>query len=188
VDLTSYADLAVRLVNAAPGPHGADGLATVESYRCLVADRPYLAGRVTADDVAALRLLREEIRLIFAAAAAHRDAEAVERLNALLAQHPIHQELTRHDGGSWHVHVVESGSSADKYAAGAVAGMTAAIAEAGPGRLGICSAGGCGRAYLAGAGARDRQQCEQCAPTASVRPLPARGRRSQHRPASTAAS
>ena len=49
VDLNSYADLAVRLVNSTNHGRGCgDGLATVESYRALVADRPHLAGRVTA--------------------------------------------------------------------------------------------------------------------------------------------
>ena len=46
VDLNSYADLAVRLVNSANQGCG-DGLATVESYRALVADRQHLAGRAT---------------------------------------------------------------------------------------------------------------------------------------------
>ena len=59
MDLTSYADLAVRLANSAnQGGRGGDGLATVESYRTLVADRPHLVGRVTAGDLEALRLLR----------------------------------------------------------------------------------------------------------------------------------
>jgi Putative stress-induced transcription regulator len=190
VDLASYADLAVRLVNTAAGGHDSpDGLATVESYRSLVADRPYLASRVTASDVAALKLLRRELALVFRAAAGQREGDVVALLNALLTRHPIHQEITRHDGGSWHLHLVDSGSAADKYAAGAIAGLTALIAGSGVGRLGMCAASGCGRAHIDSApGADSNNYCDRCAPTASVRPLPARGRRSSHGPASTAAS
>ena len=94
VDLTSYADLAVRLVNSTnQGRDRGDGLATVESYRGLVADRPHLAGKVTGTDLEALRLLREELRQIFAAADRGEAGQVAERLNALLTRHPIHQQL-----------------------------------------------------------------------------------------------
>src|SRR5262245_54268931 len=55
VDVNSYADLAVRLANSAnQGCRGGDALATVESYRTLVTDRPHLAGKVTPGDLEAL--------------------------------------------------------------------------------------------------------------------------------------
>jgi hypothetical protein len=117
VDVTSYADLAVRLVNTAEPARRDDGLASVDSYRAVVADRPHLGGRVTVSDLETLRLLREELRLIFTAAAEHDDAQVVERLNALLTRHPIHQQITSHDGQDWHIHLVESGSAADRLAA-----------------------------------------------------------------------
>src|SRR5262249_56972722 len=101
-----------------------DGLASVDSYRALVADRPHLAGRVTVSDLETLRLLREELRLIFTAAVEHDDTQVVDRLNALLTRHPIHQEITSHDGQDWHIHLVESGSAADRLAAGGIAGLT----------------------------------------------------------------
>ena len=124
MDLNSYADLAVRLVNSTDqGRDRGDGLATVENYRALVADRPHLAGKVTAADLEALRLLREELRLIFASADCGQAAQVAQRLNALLVRHPIHQELASHDGQPWHIHLVESGSAADRHAAGAIAGI-----------------------------------------------------------------
>ena len=98
MDLTSYADLAVRLVNTAELGRRGDGLVSAESYRDLVSDRPHLGGRVTTSDLEALRLLRDELRLIFAAAAERDEAGVVGRLNALLTRHPIHQQITRHDG------------------------------------------------------------------------------------------
>jgi predicted RNA-binding Zn ribbon-like protein len=190
VDLTSYAELAVRLVNTGePGRRRDDGLASVESYRDLVADRPQLAGRVTTSDLEALRLLREELRLIFAAAGRHDDAEVVERLNALLTRHPIHQQITRHDGQDWHVHLVESGSAADKHAAGAIAGLTGLVAESGTDRLSTCAAAGCRRVFIAMRPSGGKRYCsDQCTPKANVRSLRAPGRGGNQGPASTAAS
>jgi hypothetical protein len=172
VDLTSYADLAVRLVNTAePGRRG-DGLASVESYRDLISDRPHLGGgRVTMNDLEALRLLREELRLIFAAADRGDEADVIGRLNALLTRHPIHQQITRHDGQNWHVHLVESGSAADRHAAGAIAGLTGLVTTSETDRLGICAAAGCERVLIASR-AGDKHYCsEQCAPKANVRAL-----------------
>lgn len=190
MDLATYADLAVRLVNSADSGQGrVDGLATMDSFRTLVADRPGLAGRVTAGDLETLRLLRDEIRHIFTSVARGRDAEAIGRLNALLTRHPIHQQLTRHDGQRWHVHLVDSGSAADRYAAGAIAGLTGLITEFGTRRLGVCAASDCERVFVGSGSGRDKRYCSaQCTPEASVRALRARGRSSGQGPASTAAS
>jgi predicted RNA-binding Zn ribbon-like protein len=188
VDVVAYADLAVRLVNAVgPGQGRGDGLATADSFRVLVADRPHLAGRVTAADLDALRMLRDELRQIFAAASEGRENEAVERLNALLTRHPVHPQLTRHDGQRWHVHLVDSGSTADRYAAGAIAGLTGLIRDFGTRRLGVCAACDCERVFVGTGSGRDKQYCSaQCTPEASVQALRARGR--GQGPASTAAS
>lgn len=187
MDLNSYADLAVRLVNTADrGRHRGDGLATVEAYRALVADRPHLAGKVTAGDLETLRLLRGELRLIFAAAGRSDAADVAGRLNALLAQHPIHQQIVSHDGQPWHIHLVDSGSAADRHAAGAIAGLTALVAESGPGRLGVCAAPGCERVFIGTSSSPGPRYCsDQCMPKATVRALrtPGQGRG----PASTAA-
>jgi predicted RNA-binding Zn ribbon-like protein len=190
VDLTSYADLAVRLVNSAePSRRRDDGLASVGSYRALVADRPHLAGKVTTNDLEALRHLREEFRQIFTAAARQAYTEVAERLNALLTRHPIHQQLISHDGKPWHVHLVDSGSAADRHAAGAIAGLIGLIAESGTDRLGTCAADGCERVFIAKGAAADKPYCsDRCAPKANVRALRAPGRGSNQGPPSTAAS
>jgi len=191
VDLTSYADLAVRLVNSTnQGRDRSDALASVESYRGLVADRPYLAGKVTGTDLEALRLLREELLLIFTAADRGEAGQVAERLNALLARHPIHTDLASHDGHQqWHIHLVESGSAADRHAAGAIAGLTGLVTESGTGRFGICEAEDCGRAFIGtGASAEKRYCSEGCTPKAKVRALRAHGHGSGQGPRSTAVS
>ena len=190
MDLNSYADLAVRLANSASqGGRGDDGLATVETYRALVADRPHLAGKVTSGDLEALRLLRDELRLIFTAAERCDGAQVAERLNALLTQHPIHQQIVSHDGQHWHIHLVESGSAADRHAAGAIAGLTGLITESGTERLGVCAAAGCEQVLVAARPSAEKRYCsEQCKPKASVRSLRTPGHGSGQGPASTAAS
>ena len=68
MDLNSYAELAVRLVNTSDASGGRqDELATIEAYQGLMADRPALCARATAADLDALRELRSQLRLIFAA-------------------------------------------------------------------------------------------------------------------------
>ena len=190
MDLNSYADLAVRLVNSAgQGRDSGDGLANVDSYRALVADRPYLAGKVTAADLEALRLLRDELRLIFAAADHGEAAWVAGRLNALLARHPIHTELVSHDGQQWHIHLVESGSAADRHAAGAVAGLTGLVTRSGIDRFGLCEAEGCGRAFIGSGPPTEKRYCsEECKPKAKVQPLRTHGHGSGQGPRSTAAS
>jgi predicted RNA-binding Zn ribbon-like protein len=190
VDLNSYADLAVRLVNTTRQGRGSgDGLATVESYRAVVADRPHLAGKVTATDLEALRLLRDELWLIFAAADRGDAAQVAVRLNALLARHPIHSELVSHDSQAWHIHLVESGSAADRHAAGAVAGLTGLLTESGTGRFGTCEAPGCGRAFIGTCRSAEKRYCSDgCKPKAKVRALRAHGHGSGQGPPSTAVS
>ena len=120
----------------------------MEAYRALVADPQHLGSRVTATDLEALRLLRTELRLIFTAATGGERPQVADRLNALLTRHPIHQEIVRHDGQRWHVHLVESGSTADRHAASAIAGLAGLVTGSGIDRLGICEAEGCGRAFI----------------------------------------
>jgi predicted RNA-binding Zn ribbon-like protein len=189
VDLNSYADLAVRLVNSTNQGRDRDGLATVETYRALMADRPHLAGRVTAADLEALRLLRAELRLIFAAADRGEAAQVAERLNALLTRHPLHQELVSHDSQQWHIHLVESGSAADRHAAGAIAGLTGLVTASGTDRFGICEAEGCGQAFIGTGTSTGKRFCSDgCQPKAKVRALRAHGQDSGQGPPSTAAS
>jgi len=86
------------------------------------------------------------------------------------------------------VHLVESGSAADKYSAGAIAGLAGVITEPRAGRLGICAAPGCERAFVDKASGRGKRYCsDQCTPKASVRTLRAGGRDRGPGPASTAA-
>jgi predicted RNA-binding Zn ribbon-like protein len=177
VDLTTYAELAVRLANtAAYSEDNADRLTTMDGLRDLVADRQHLnAGN--RSDLEALRGLRSEFRKIFVACAAGNGEEAAARLNALLMQHPVHPQLSTHDGQPWHVHFTDSGSVADKYAAGAAMGLAVRITELGVERFGVCQAPPCLGVFIDTSTNRSRRYCsERCVSRANVTAFRARKR------------
>jgi predicted RNA-binding Zn ribbon-like protein len=179
VDLSSYAELAVRLVNTHDPAHpDRDELRDLDALRTLVADLPHLNMRATRNDLDALRLLRAELRKIFSASAEGDGAEAVETLNALLIQHPIHPQISGHDGQRWHLHLTESGSVADKYAAGAVMGLAVLVTDIGTERLGLCQAASCDAAFLDTTTNQSRRYCsDRCASRANVAAYRARRQR-----------
>jgi predicted RNA-binding Zn ribbon-like protein len=173
VDLTSYAELAVLLVNSE------DTLDSLESARRFLveAGRGRQASRLTHADLQALRELRRELAAVFAAASRHDEEGAVNRLNALLTRHPVHPQISRHDGQRWHLHLTEGGQLSDEYAAGAIMGLTALVTELGVDRLGLCQATPCHRAYLDTSSNRSRRYCsERCASRANVAAYRARRR------------
>ncbi|MBT2208417.1 MULTISPECIES: ABATE domain-containing protein [Actinomadura] len=162
MDLASYADLAVDLVNTCR-PHR-DELRDLEGLRALLLRRPYLAGRTARRDLDAMRELRAELRAVFVSAARGDELDAIERLNTLLIRYPVHPIVTRHDGQGWHLHLNEDGSVPDRCAARAAMGLAARISSRGIDALGVCRAEGCERAYLTPATERaPRYRCERCA-------------------------
>jgi predicted RNA-binding Zn ribbon-like protein len=178
VDLNSYAELAVRLVNSA-GAGGEDGdrLANLDGLRTLVADRQHLNTGVSRNDLDALRNLRAEFRGFFVACAEGDGADAAARLNALLIQHPVHPQLSGHDNQPWHVHYTESGSVADKYAAGAVMGLAVRFSDLGIERFGICQAAGCPGVFIDISTSNTRRYCsDRCMNRANVSAFRARKR------------
>jgi len=160
VDLTSYAELAVRLVNTAVGvDNRTDRLAGTDAFRAFVADDPHLRGPWTHHDLDALRMLRTELAAIFAAASERDHAAVGDRINALLVQHPLRPVLVRHDRSRWHLHLDESGSVSDRYAAAAMCGLAWIVAQFGPNHLGICAIPDCQSAFVEASSARPGRYC-----------------------------
>ena len=177
MDLNSYAELAVRLVNTSGGGEDGDRLANLDGLRALLADREHLSAGMTRNDLEALRDLRGEFRAFFAACAAGDGGDAAARLNALLIQHPVHPQLSGHDGQPWHVHYTESGSVADKYAAGAAMGLAVRLTDLGIERFGICQAAGCRGVFIDGSTSNTRRYCsDRCMNRANVSAFRARKR------------
>jgi predicted RNA-binding Zn ribbon-like protein len=178
VDLNSYAELAVRLVNTA-GAGGEDGdrLTSLDGLRRLVVDREHLNVGGTRNDLDALRGLRAELRAFFVACAEGDGEDAAAALNTLLMQHPVHPQLSGHDNQPWHVHYTESGSVADKYAAGAVMGLAVRLSDVGIDRFGVCQAAGCQGVFIDTSTGNTRRYCsERCMNRANVSAFRARKR------------
>jgi len=178
VDLNSYAELAVRLVNTAGGGgEEGDQLVNLDGLRALVADREHLNTRVTRGDLDALRSLRAEFRAFFVSCANGDGEDAAARLNALLIQHPVHPQLSGHDGQRWHVHYTDSGSVADKYAAGAATGLAVRLSDLGIDRFGVCQAAGCLGVFIDCSTSNTRRYCsDRCMNRANVSAFRARKR------------
>jgi predicted RNA-binding Zn ribbon-like protein len=184
VDLSSYAELAVRLVNTdSLGHDGGDHLTSLEGLRALVADREHLSHGVTRGDLETLLQLREEFRSFFVACSEGNGATAAERLNELLIQYPVHPQLSGHDGQSWHVHYTESGSMSDKYGAGAAMGLAVRLADLGIERFGVCQAAPCNGAFIDTSAGRTRRYCsDRCTNRANVTAFRARKRSEDPQP------
>ncbi|MBE3015503.1 CGNR zinc finger domain-containing protein [Microbispora sp. NEAU-D428] len=173
MDLTSYAELAVQLVNMG------DELKNPFSLRALLEEtgRTEAAARLTRRDIDALCELRDELAEVFASAAAGDDVDVVERLNGLLVRHPVHPQISGHDGQPWHLHLTEGGRVADALAVGSVMGLASVVTRLGVDRLGICQATPCRNAYLDTSSNRSRRYCsERCASRANVAAYRARKR------------
>ena len=178
MDLNSYAELAVRLVNTAGGAaEDGDRLANLDGLRALVADREHLSSGMTRNDLDALRELRADFRAFFEACAAGDGEDAAARLNELLIQHPVHPQLSGHDGQPWHVHYTESGSVADKYAAGAAMGLAVRLTDLSLERFGVCQAAGCRGVFIDASTSNTRRYCsDRCMNRANVSAFRARKR------------
>ncbi len=161
MNLASFADLAVRLVNSGVCDADADPLRSCEAFRAFVAERPFLAVPVTQHDLGRLRLLRSELADVFSTAAEDAGHTAAERLNALLTVHPVHPVLVQHDGEPWHIHLSDSGSMTDRYGAASVISLALLLSQLGTDRLGICAIASCDRVYIDGSSNKSRRYCTE---------------------------
>jgi predicted RNA-binding Zn ribbon-like protein len=171
VDLSAYAQLAVRLANAAVcGEEGTrdgkdcDNISSIDGLNTLLTDIEFPNTRATRTDLDAMRGLRTAFREIFAAGAAGNGTEAVDRLNTLLIQHPIHPQIAGHDDQSWHLQLTQGGTVTDRYAAGAAMGLATQVTRLGPDQLGMCQARTCGRVFIDTSASHSRRYCsDRCA-------------------------
>jgi predicted RNA-binding Zn ribbon-like protein len=160
VNLSSYAELAVRLANTAAQADGElDPLSSTDVCEKTFCD--CIAAPVSRRDLVVLQYLRAELGAIFTAAAAGNDRAAVNRLNALLIQFPIQPELVSHDDQRWHVHLARQGSASDRLAAGAVIGISVTISLYGVSRLGVCAIASCPRVFVDASPNQSRRYCAE---------------------------
>lgn len=161
MNLASFAELAVRLVNSAVCDVEADPLRTPEAFRDFTANRPFLAVKTTRYDLDRLKLLRADLATVFTCAVEGAEQTAIDKLNALMMVHPVHPVLVTHDGEPWHVHLDEAGSVTDRYAAGAVISLFLLVSQLGIERLGICAIASCDRVFIDGSSNKSRRYCKE---------------------------
>ena len=164
MNLASFADLAVRLVNSGVCDADADPLRSCEAFRKFVAGRPFLTVPVTPHDLDRLRLLRDDLTAVFTLAVDGEEQDAIGRLNALMTVHPVHPVLVEHDGEPWHVHLSDAGSMTDRYAAAASISMALLLSQLGTERLGICAIASCDRVFIDGSSNKSRRYCAAHSP------------------------
>ncbi|WP_233580828.1 CGNR zinc finger domain-containing protein [Streptomyces triticirhizae] len=185
MELTTYSDFAVRLVNTERPARGEDTLTSVEAVRDLFGGARQAARRATEADVTRLRGVRARLRAVFTEAAEGNERGAVDLLNALLLEYPVSPQISGHDflddagRPRWHLHLAEHPSNATAgYAATACMGLAVQLTELGVDRLGICGAEPCRNAYVDTSTNRSRRYCsDRCATRANVAAYRARKRR-----------
>jgi predicted RNA-binding Zn ribbon-like protein len=181
VDLSGYAQLAVRLANAACGKEKTgsetegDNISSLSGLCALLTELQFPDTRAGRSDLDAIGTLREEYREIFTACATGDTEEAVRRLNGLLIRHPVHPNISGPDGQRWQLNLTAGGSVADRYAAASAMGLAVVLTGLGADRLGICQTPSCSNVFVdTGTGRARRRRCDQC--TGNVTVLRARRR------------
>ncbi|MCE7082764.1 ABATE domain-containing protein [Streptomyces sp. ST2-7A] len=177
MELTYYADLAVRLVNTEEPTRGTDVLTDVEAVRALFGpSQPAVARRAVEADITRLRGVRARLRAVFGAAAEGEETRAVDLLNALLMEYPVSPQISGHDylddagRPRWHMHLAEHPTNVTAaYAAMACMGLAVQLTDLGVDRLGLCEAAPCHNAYIDTSTNRSKRYCsDRCATRANV--------------------
>ncbi|MFJ7997923.1 CGNR zinc finger domain-containing protein [Streptomyces sp. NPDC096310] len=184
MELASYSDYAVRLVNTEEPARGTDTLTSVEAVRSLFGPNSQAARRAADADVTRFRSVRARLRAVFTAADSGEATQAVDLLNSLLLEFPVSPQISGHDflddegRPRWHMHLAEHPSNATAgYAATAAMGLAFHLTEYGVDRLGLCQAAPCRNAYLDTSTNRSRRYCsDRCATRANVAAYRARKR------------
>ncbi len=178
MELTSYAEMAVRLVNTEQPLRGRDSLTSLTDLRQLLAGKRAWQQLADDGDIDELRALRGRLRQVFAAAARGAERQAVDELNALLTEYPVHPQVSGHDGSDWHLHLAEGTPSvAAGFAAVACMGLAVQLTQLGIARLGVCQAAPCSAVFIDTSTNRSRRYCsDRCATRANVAAYRARRR------------
>nr|BEK68107.1 CGNR zinc finger domain-containing protein [Kitasatospora purpeofusca] len=184
MELASYAELAVRLVNTEEPERGTDALTSVDGVRALFSDSSRARNLADEADVPRLRAVRTRLRGVFEAAAEGEEVRSVDLLNSLLMEFPVSPLVSGHDHldeagrPRWHLHLADNSPTATAhYSAVACMGLAVHLTELGADRLGICQAVPCRNAYLDTSTNRSRRYCsDRCATRANVAAYRARKR------------
>jgi len=180
MDFVRYADRSAGLVNA--------DLGDASSLISFLEDRSWLHDAVSDRDAAVLRRFVRELRPVFEASNAGDEQAVVDRLNTLLAKHPVTPHIAGHGGRGgerWHMHVADRQSTVSELlVAESLMGLSTLVCDLGATRLGVCDASGCESVFVDTSPNQSRRYCsDRCSSRANVAAYRARQR--EHRVAST---
>ena len=149
----------VDLVNTRADRTQTDGLDELAGLEALVAHREISeAGSLTVEDLAAVRRLRDRLHAVFMAGD---DAEAVELVNALIADGRTTPRLTDHDGWPLHMHYYAPGARVAEHLAADCGMALAFVLAAGERqRLAVCAAPDCERVLVDLSRNRSKRYCD----------------------------
>ena len=166
MDFVRYAERSAGLVNA--------DVQDTEDLVVYLDQRQWLQDQVVDRDVSAVRRFVKELRPVFEASNAGDEREVVERLNALLAKHPVTPYIAGHggdtQGGKWHMHVADRQSSvAELLVAESLMGLSTLVCDLGATRLGVCDAAPCTNVFVDTSPNQSRRYCsDRCSSRANV--------------------
>ena len=166
MDFVRYAERSAGLVNA--------DVQDTEDLVVYLDQRQWLREQVVDRDVSAVRRFVKELRPVFEASNAGDEREVVERLNALLAKHPVTPYIAGHggdtQGGKWHMHVADRQSSvAELLVAESLMGLSTLVCDLGATRLGVCDAAPCTNVFVDTSPNQSRRYCsDRCSSRANV--------------------
>lgn len=159
-------DAAARLVNGlTPGLNGGTEVTVPkgELLRATVGEAVSSPGHQPHPSLAeakALAAFAPAIREVFVAAESGDTARAADGVNALLTRTGARPRLDLAEDGTWNLHFHGPTTRfAPGWAAGIAAGLAMALGVDESGRLGVCSADACDRAYVDGSKNARRQFC-----------------------------
>ena len=149
----------VDLVNTAPEVTGSDGLPGLGDLNAFVEQHEISEpGRLTKDDLEAVRRLRTRLHAIFAAAD---EPTAVQLVNALVADARTTPRLTDHDDWPLHMHYYAPGARlAEHLAADCGMALAFVLAAGERQRLTTCDAPECERVLVDLSRNRSRRYCD----------------------------
>jgi predicted RNA-binding Zn ribbon-like protein len=139
-------------------PH-ADGLADLAALHALVERREISdVDELTADDLAAVRRLRDRLHAVFLAPD---EVTAVELVNALVADGRTTPRLTDHDDLPLHIHYYAPGARlAEHLAADCGMALAFVLASGERARLAVCAAPDCERVLVDLSRNRSKRYCD----------------------------
>lgn len=176
MDFVRYAERSAGLVNA----DLPDARALVE---LLGEEREWLHPQVTDRDTELLRDFQQALRPVFEASNTGDEQAVVDRLNTLLAVHPVTPYIAGHgartgEPANWHLHVADQNSTvAELLVAESLLGLSTLVCDLGASRLGVCDAARCTDVFVDTSPNTSRRYCsDRCSSRANVAAYRARQR------------